>query len=154
MGLNIKDLKISSPAFSEGGRIPDEHANDKGNVQPALEWSGVPEGTQELVVICHDPDAPLPHGFTHWVVYGIAPDAPGIPAEGGEGYVEGANDFGGEGYGGPQPPAGHGTHHYYFWVYALDTALDLGPGADRAKLLDAMEGHIIEQNRTVGTYAN
>jgi Raf kinase inhibitor-like YbhB/YbcL family protein len=153
MGLNIKDLKISSSAFSQGERIPDKHVYEHDNVSPALEWSGAPDGTKQLAVICHDPDAPLPHGFTHWVVYGIPADASGIPEGGGEQFTEGQSDFGESGYGGPMPPEGHGTHHYYFWVYALDTEVDAGPGLSRSELLDMIGDHIIEQNRVVGTYS-
>lgn len=152
MGLNIKDLKITSDAISQGGRIPDRHVYEHDNVSPALSWSGVPEGTRQLAVICHDPDAPLPRGFTHWVVYGIPADADGIPEGGGGQFTEGKSDFGEQGYGGPMPPEGHGTHHYYFWVYALDTEVDAGPGLTRDELLDRIGDHIIEQNRLVGTY--
>ena len=152
MGLNIKDLTVSSPAFSAGGPIPDRHAKDHGDVSPALQWNGVPDGTRQLAVICHDPDAPLPHGFTHWVVYGIPPDTQEIAEGQGGQFTEGQNDFGATGYGGPQPPPGHGPHHYYFWVYALDAPVDAGPGLTRAELLDRIGERIIEQNRLVGTY--
>ena len=152
MGLNIRDLSISSPAFTAGGPIPDRFANDKGNDQPEIRISGVPQGTVELAIICHDPDAPLPHGFTHWTLYGIAPDTQVI-AENGEGdFRAGMNEFGNPGYGGPQPPGGHGLHHYYFWVYALDTKVDGTPS--RNEFLQDYADNIIEQNRYIGVYEN
>jgi Raf kinase inhibitor-like YbhB/YbcL family protein len=154
MGLNIKDLKITSGAFDDGGRIPDGYVYDKGNTSPALSWSGVPEGTKQLAVICHDPDAPLPHGFTHWVVYGIPADTTEIAEGDAEAFTQGTTGFGEQAYGGPMPPEGHGTHHYYFWVYALDTEVDAGPGLSREELLDRIGDHVIEQNRVVGTYSN
>ena len=152
--LNVADLKITSPAFSHHDRIPARHASDGEDVAPALEWSGVPEGTEAFAVVVHDPDAPLVDGFTHWVAYGIAGDASGLPEGGGEDTVHGRNSFGEEGYGGPAPPPGHGPHHYYFWVYALDEDVDLEPGLDRRALLEAIEDHVIEQARLVGTYKN
>ncbi|HEY8340907.1 MAG TPA: YbhB/YbcL family Raf kinase inhibitor-like protein [Egibacteraceae bacterium] len=152
MPLNIKDLKITSPAFGHGQPIPARHARDGDDVSPALEFSGVPAGTRQLALICHDPDAPLVHGFTHWVVYGIPADARGIPEGGGGAFVEGTNDYGDKGWGGPQPPPGHGPHHYYFWLYALDTEVDAEPGLTRADLLSRIEGHVIEQARLIGTY--
>lgn len=152
MGLNIKDLKIQSDAFDHLGAIPPRHTGEGEDVSPAVSWSGVPDGTQQLAVICHDPDAPLPWGFTHWLAYNIAPDTTSIPEGGGGKHTEGRNDFGNQGYNGPMPPEGHGRHHYYFWVYALDTALDLEAGLDRRQLLDRIGGHVIEQNRVVGTY--
>lgn len=153
MGLNIQDLKISSPAFAPLGRIPTRHTGDGEDISPALELEGVPEGTRQLAVICHDPDAPLPDGFTHWVLYGIPPSARVIPEGGGSQFTEGVNDFGKSGYGGPMPPEGHGDHHYYFWVYALDTEIDAKPGLSRRELLDRIGDHVIEQNRVVATYS-
>jgi Raf kinase inhibitor-like YbhB/YbcL family protein len=151
--LNVADLKIKSPAFEGHKSIPDRHTSKGENIAPPLEWSGVPDGTMAFAVVVHDPDAPLVDGFTHWVAYGIAGDATGLP-EGGEGVVNGVNSLGQEGYIGPAPPPGHGTHHYYFWIYALDDDADLPPGLDRRALLDRIEDHVIEQARVVGTYAN
>jgi Raf kinase inhibitor-like YbhB/YbcL family protein len=151
--LNVADLRLRSPAFKHHDRIPPRHASDGEDVAPALEWSGVPEETKAFAVVVHDPDAPLVDGFTHWVAYGIPGDATGLPEGGGE-VVAGVNSFGNIGYGGPAPPPGHGPHHYYFWIYALDQELDLDPGLDRRQLLDRIEDHVIEQARLVGTYSN
>jgi Raf kinase inhibitor-like YbhB/YbcL family protein len=151
--LNVADLKLSSPAFAGHSRIPDEHTSNGEDVAPPLEWSGVPSGTKAFAVVMHDPDAPLVDGFTHWVAYGISADATGLP-EGGGDAKEGANSMDKPGYVGPAPPSGHGTHHYYFWVYALDDDLDLEPGLDRRGLFDRIEDHVIEQARLVGTYSN
>jgi Raf kinase inhibitor-like YbhB/YbcL family protein len=151
--LNVKDLKITSSAFDHHKRIPDRHTSNGEDVAPALEWSGVPEGTKAFAVVVHDPDAPLVDGFTHWVAYGIPGDSTGLPEEGGE-VTHGKNTMGDDGYMGPAPPPGHGSHHYYFWVYALDEDLELEPGLDRRALLDRIEDHVIEQARLVGTYSN
>lgn len=153
MGLNIQDLEVECTSFGFGERCPDRITKEHDDVSPELRWSGVPEGTKQVAVICHDPDAPLPYGFTHWVVYGIPADVDRIEEGGGAKFTEGTNDFGEEGYGGPLPPEGHGPHHYYFWVYALDSEIDAGPGLSRAELLSRIEDHIIEQNRVVGTYS-
>jgi Raf kinase inhibitor-like YbhB/YbcL family protein len=152
MPLNIKDLRIWSPAFGEGEPIPAKYSADGEDVSPPLRWSGLPEGTRQLALICHDPDAPLPHGFTHWVLAGIPPSVTGLDEGDDGGAVQGTTDFGGQGYGGPAPPDGHGTHRYFFWLYALDTEIDAKPGITRLELLDAIEGHVIEQARLVGTY--
>lgn len=64
--------------------------------------------------------------------------------------VQGKNDGGGIGYTGPCPPAG--THHYVARLYALDTELELEPGATRRELEVAMQGHIIDQPALSGTY--
>jgi Raf kinase inhibitor-like YbhB/YbcL family protein len=149
--LNVADLKITSPAFKHHERIPDEYTE---KVSPPLEWSGAPEGTKAFAVVVHDPDAPLVDGFTHWVAYSIPADAHGLAEGGGDTVTEGVNSMGDPGYMGPAPPPGHGTHHYYFWVYSLDDDLDLEPGLDRRALLGKIEDHVIEQARLVGTYSN
>jgi Raf kinase inhibitor-like YbhB/YbcL family protein len=151
--LNVKDLKLTSPAFEHHKRIPDRHTGNGEDVAPALEWSGIPEGTKSFAVVVDDPDAPLVNGFSHWVAYGISADATGLP-EGGGDVVHGTNSMGNQGYVGPAPPPGHGTHHYYFWVFALDEELDLESGLDRRALVDRIEDHVIEQARLVGTYSN
>lgn len=153
MSLKLGNLKISSSAFQPGGRIPKANGGDGGNKSPPLEWSGAPAGTQQFALICHDPDAPLPHGFTHWVLYGIPATttklSEGQPATA---FVAGVNDTGKPGYLGPYPPNGHGLHHYFFWLYALGTKSSLNPGMSRVQLLDAMKDHVLEQARLVGTY--
>lgn len=151
--LYVADLKLRSPAFEGHKSIPDRHTSNGENVAPALEWSGAPDGTKAFAIVIHDPDAPLVDGFTHWVAYGIPGDATGVP-EGGKGVVNGTNSLGEVGYTGPAPPPGHGPHHYYFWVYALDDDLELPAGLDRRALHDRIEDHVIEQARVIGTYAN
>lgn len=149
--LNVQDLAIRSSAFEPHGRIPERHTGDGDDVAPALEWTGVPSGTESFALVVHDPDAPLVDGFTHWTAYGIPGDSTGLP-EGGRDTVSGTNSFGNRGYNGPMPPQGHGPHHYYFWVYALDQDLGLEPGLDRRELLDRIEDHVIEQARVIGIY--
>ncbi|WP_344291649.1 YbhB/YbcL family Raf kinase inhibitor-like protein [Streptomyces synnematoformans] len=155
MPVNIKDLAVAVRGLGPGERIPDRHAADHGNTAPEVEITGVPAGTAELALIVHDPDAPLSHGFTHWVVYGIDPAAPAVPSAGAAnpaGTVrEGPNSLGDRAYTGPQPPPGHGTHHYYFWVYALDTPVAGEPS--REEFLSTYGDRVIEQNRLVGTYS-
>jgi Raf kinase inhibitor-like YbhB/YbcL family protein len=164
-------LTVTSTAFKDGQPIPDDYSMYGKNVSPALSWTGAPAGTQQFAVICNDPDAPMPGGFSHWVIYRIPATAKGLPeglpavtsvtAPGLSGAIQGLNGFaafarrGGTpaepGYNGPRPPAGP-AHHYHFTVYALDAALDLQPGLDRNALLKAMQGHIIGQGEIVGLY--
>lgn len=152
MALNIKDLRISSAAFTSLERIPKRYTSDGENISPLLEWRGLPAGTQQLALICHDPDAPLPQGFTHWVVYGIPPTVNQIAEGEGSQFTQGMNSSQQPGYTGPAPPRGHGSHHYYFWLYALNAALDLPPNLSREDLLSAIAKHVIEQARLVGVY--
>lgn len=155
MGFALSDMQLSSSAFGPGQPIPKRHTGEGEDTSPALQWSNIPRDARSLAVICHDPDAPLiksgTYGFVHWVLYNLPPDTEGLPeaAKLGDG---GENDFGGTGYGGPMPPEGHGTHHYFFWLLALDRDLQLPAGLTLWQFLDRAEPHIIGMNRLIGTY--
>ena len=107
MGLNIKDLRIGSPAFTALEPIPKRYTIDGENISPPVEWSGLPSGTQQLVLICHDPDAPLVRGFTHWTIYNIGPTVTGLAEAGGSKFTQGMNSTDNLGYTGSAPPNGH-----------------------------------------------
>lgn len=152
-------LRITSPVFSQNGEIPARFTCDGEDISPALEWSGLPEGTQSLALIVDDPDAPDPAApkmvWVHWVLYNIPADLTGL-AEGVKapdlppGTKEGLNDWKRTGYGGPCPPIGR--HHYFHKLYALDAVLpDLEKPA-KAELEKAMKGHVLDQAELVGTY--
>ena len=156
MGFALSDMQLSSSAFANGGAIPKKHTGEAEDVSPALSWSDAPPGTKSFALICHDPDAPLirpaTYGFVHWVLYGIPGTLDALP-EGVGGHVQGVNDFGNAGYGGPMPPPGHGTHHYFFWLLALDAAPELPAGLTMWQLLERLEPSVIGMNRLVGTYS-
>ncbi len=140
-------LAISSPDLTALAPIPERFSADGGNETPRLSFSGAPAGTVQLAVIVHDPDAPLPNGFTHWVIYGIPADAADLDVASA---VVAPNGAGVSAWYGPQPPAGHGTHHYYFWVYALGRPVAGTP--TREEFLSGYGDAILEQARLVGTF--
>jgi len=161
--MTDRAFTLSSRAFAADGRIPAVHAHppEGDDVSPPLAWSGEPAGTRHFALIADDPDAPRREPWVHWVLYGIPAGVHELPqgASKGAGRVaepagvlEGKNDFGDLGWGGPLPPRGHGTHHYHFKLYALDAELELGPGATKADLLTAMAGHVLAEAEVVGTY--
>ena len=149
------EIKVKSEAFEEGGMIPKKYTCDGEDASPPLSWTGVPEGTEALALICDDPDAPV-GTWVHWVIFNIPPDTTGlsenIPPERvlESGARQGRNDFGNIGYGGPCPP--RGTHRYYFKLYALDKKVDLEPGVTKDELLKAMEGHVLAEGKLMGRY--
>jgi Raf kinase inhibitor-like YbhB/YbcL family protein len=141
-------MSVTSPDLEHGARLGDRHSADGGNVAPRLTIAGIPDEALELAVIVHDPDAPMPHGFTHWVRYGI-PAVDGDIALGvGR---DGPNSTGRPGWYGPQPPVGHGDHHYYFWVYALRAAVEGEP--TREGFLERSAPDIVAQARLVGLFS-
>lgn len=143
-------LRLESPAFAHDEVLPLRHTAEGEDVSPPLVWSGVPEGTQELVLICDDPDADA-GVFTHWVVYGMAPDVTGLPEalpddaiiEEPVSLVQGLNEFDEVGYRGPEADEDRGHHRLFFRLFALDEELDLPAGVTRAELRRAAKDHII-----------
>jgi Raf kinase inhibitor-like YbhB/YbcL family protein len=145
------EMKITSQAFQNGSNIAAKFSREGGNVSPPLKVEDVPANAKALVFIVDDPDAPGGL-FTHWLVWNIDPKTNSITeGSGPKGGVEGTNDFGSVGYGGPQPPSG--THRYYFKIFALDRMLDLPAGAKRRELEKAMKGHVIAQAEWMGRYS-
>src|ERR671918_2488744 len=94
--IHVAEFTLSSSAFAPRQPIPARHTCDGEDASPPLEWSNLPEGTRALVLIVDDPDAPG-GTFTHWLAWGLDPQAGGggasEPAPG-----EGRNDFDVAGY--------------------------------------------------------
>ena len=148
----METIELRSPAFNDHAPIPVHHAKDGDDLSPPLEWSGVPEGAVELALLCEDPDAPG-GTFTHWVLAGIDPSTTGLgPGEVPTGAVEGSNDYGGTGYGGPRPPVGDPAHRYFFRLHAVAEPLGLRPGATADDLRQALEGRELGRGTLVGTF--
>jgi hypothetical protein len=153
-------LVLTSTAFTHDGPIPAVYTCQGRDISVPLAWSGLPAGARSLALIVDDPDAPDPAApkmtWVHWVLYNIPTDADGL-REGvssrdlPQGTLEGRNDWGRTGYGGPCPPIGR--HRYFFKLYALDVVLpDLGQ-PDRKRLEHAMQGHVLARHELIGTYA-
>ena len=150
-GAGGAKMKISSPAFQEGGTIPEKFSKNGQNVNPELRIEGAPAEAKSLVLIVDDPDAPVGL-FTHWLVWNIDPKMTEIPENSvPRGALQGTNDVPGSGYDGPQPPSG--THRYYFKIFAVDRTLDLKSGAKRREVDAAMRGHVIAQGELIGRYS-
>lgn len=136
--------------------IPTVYTCDGINVSPPLVWSGLPTGTESVVLICDDPDTPV-GTWVHWVCYDIPATTSGlrenvpktdvIPSGG----KQGINDFRKVGYGGPCPPSG--THRYFFKLYALACMLEVGAGKSKEEIEQAMTGHILAEAQLIGIYS-
>ncbi|MGO4571863.1 YbhB/YbcL family Raf kinase inhibitor-like protein [Microvirga sp. 2TAF3] len=149
-------LALSSSAFHEGGAIPTRYTRDGQNVSPPMEWHGAPPTTRSYVLIVEDPDAPT-GTFRHWAVYNIAATTARLP-EGASRSKAGdvgqaVNGFRHAYYDGPQPPRGHGLHHYHFRLAALDVPRLDFPGQAKAEdVWAAARPHVIAETELVGTY--
>ncbi len=142
-----RPMNITSPEFKHNGFIPKRFTCQGEDINPALSIEGIPENTMSLVLIVDDPDASM-GTWVHWVLYNV-PVASEIKENSIPG-KQGINDFGRGDYGGPCPPSG--THRYFFKVYALDIGLKQEEGMRKIRLLDAMEGHVIQKAELIGLY--
>ena len=155
-GGSAMAFELRSPSFPPDGAIPVQHTCDGRDVSPALHWTGPPPKTKSFALIVDDPDAPG-GTWVHWVLYAIPAAASEVaesvpPRDNVAGVgVQGANDFGKVGYGGPCPPRGP-AHRYFFKLYALDGELSLPAKKTKAQLLKALEGHVLGQADLVGRY--
>jgi Raf kinase inhibitor-like YbhB/YbcL family protein len=157
--LSAGTFTVSSTAFKAGETIPTKYTADGADISPPLNWSGAPAGTRSFVVIVEDTDAPG-GTFTHWVLFNVPEDAAGLPERvpkqpvTSDMALQGTNDFGQLGYGGPSPPPGS-PHHYRFTVYALDNMLDrITVGATAGDVKAQMQGHILAQDTLTGLYGS
>jgi hypothetical protein len=146
---------LTSPAFAEGQPIPTQYTCDGQDISPPLAWTGAPGGTASFVLINDDPDctgAP----FVHWVLFNLPGHRAELPEkfakdpELPDGTLQGLNDFGRVGYGGPCPPSG--VHRYFFKLYALNQILTLPPKATRVRLEVKMKACILDRAQLMGTY--
>lgn len=146
-------MELHSNSFKAGAKIPPQFTCEGDNISPALTWTDVPKQTRSLALLLEDPDAPK-GTYTHWVAYNIPPDKTGLPPGAGnkpEGHFNGRNDFGKADYGGPCPPPGQ-DHRYFFHLFALDTVLDIPPGALKTEVEKAMKNHIIDHAQIMGRF--
>ncbi|WP_335100286.1 YbhB/YbcL family Raf kinase inhibitor-like protein [Nostoc sp.] len=148
-------MRLESSAFYANDLISGKYTCDAEDISPPLLWDEVPIGTESIVLIVDDPDAPG-QTFVHWVVYDIPATVRQLPehivavktlANGG---VQGKNDFGKFGYGGPCPPSG--IHRYFFKLYAIDKKLGLTAGASKSEILAVIDSHILATAELIGRY--
>jgi len=149
-------MELSSPAFRDGDPIPREYGYTERNVNPLLEISEAPAAAESLVLVVDDPDAVEPAGkvWIHWLVWNIDPTRKRIPEDWStdtSSAVEGENDYGEVGYGGPNPP--DREHTYRFRLFALDDEVSVRTGGTLDDLERAMDGHVVDEALYEGTYA-
>lgn len=138
----VASFELTSDDVRDGEQLPQPQVSGifgagGADVSPQLAWSGFPESAGSFAVTCYDPEAPTASGFWHWAVVDIPREVTELPRgvgdEKGEQLPSGAfqlrNDGGMARYIGAAPPPGHGRHHYYFVVHAVDLE-SLGIGSD------------------------
>ncbi|MHA6718877.1 YbhB/YbcL family Raf kinase inhibitor-like protein [Sphingomonas sp. RS6] len=153
-------MNLASPAFANGARMPERFTADGEGVSPPLFWTNVPEGTETLALIVEDPDAPTPQPLVHALVWGLPLDGElkegAIRADGAgdaQGKDVGRNSSLGEGWMPPDPPTGHGPHHYAFQIFALGAGPAIGESPGRGALVKAMAGRVLAAGLLTGVYS-
>jgi len=148
-------LQLTSSSFRDGN-IPKAYTCDGSDTSPQLAWTAPPAATKSLALIAIDPDAPQ-GTFVHWVLFDLPPMTQSLPeglppqSQLPDGSRQGVNDFPKTGYGGPCPPR-NSTHRYIFVLYAVDTKLNLPPGATRKQVEEALRGHVLAHGELIGRY--
>jgi Raf kinase inhibitor-like YbhB/YbcL family protein len=153
-------ISVTSPSFADDKPIPSRHADSGEKLSIPLAFGSVPASAKTLAVLVEDPDVKENPPFVHWIIANIPADTKSLP-EGipnqpkllqPEGVIQGANSYGSTGWFGMKPPVGDKPHHYHAQVFALDTELDVAPGAGRKEFLDAINGHVVGYGELVGTF--
>jgi Raf kinase inhibitor-like YbhB/YbcL family protein len=137
----VPRIDVASPAFAEGAPIPPRFTADGAGLSPPLIWRNVPTDAATLALIVEDADSPTPQPLVHAIVVDIDPRD--------SGFLEGI--FSGETQAGPQklglnsylmhgwlppdPPPGHGVHHYAFQVFALRDGEPLSKSPGRTEVM-------------------
>lgn len=147
-------LELGMPAL-DGTVLPPRFTADGAGISPALTWSGVPEGTAELVLIVEDADAPSPKPLVHLIAYAIPPEDAGVP----EGAFSkpttlavGKNSYLSSSWLAPDPPTGHGPHRYVFQLFALDSLSMLSGSPGRRDVIATLEDKATARGLLLATY--
>jgi hypothetical protein len=150
---------FTTPAFDDGGIVPEEHTCSGADISPGLSIDGTPDDAAALAIVVDDPDAPG-DVFTHWLLWNLPPDttaiAENVPTtktlDDLAGARQGTNDFGEVGYRGPCPPTSHGAHTYRFKLFALEDALDVDPGAKAGSVTGAIDDRRVAKAQFTGEF--
>ena len=153
----MNELRVASPAFEPGGWIPERNTGYGEDISPELRIDGVAENAVSLVVTLDDLGHPIHPGYNHWVAWNLPPLAV-IPERLPKGavcerpfHLEQGLAYGKHCYRGPKPPF-NWNHEYCFTVYSRDTLLPVGADSDKAAVLKAAEGHILQTGELTGRY--
>lgn len=153
----MPELKISSPAFESEAWIPNCHSGFGEDFSPEIQIDGLDAAAVSMAITLDDLGHPIQPGYNHWVAWNIPP-AKVLPAHLPKGavceqpiHIEQGLAYGKNCYRGPKPPF-NWNHRYCFTVYVLDSLLAVSTDCDKAALLQAMEGHILQSGCLYGKY--
>lgn len=138
-------LRVSSPAFTDGSRLPERYTCDGAGEEPQVQAGTAPPSARELVLVVSDPDAPG-GTYVHLTRYGLSPRG---FVEGGQ---EGRNSAGDTGWTAPCPPEGDNPHRYVWSVYALRDPTGLEEGAKPDEVVAALGEGVLAAGTITARY--
>lgn len=156
----VPALHVHSRAFGEQQRIPAAYTADGEGRWPDLSWQGAPDATESFVVVVEDPDAPSMEPLVHAIVVDIPPSvrsleegalANTVPAYGAALHL-GRNSYLRQAWLPPDPPPGHGPHHYLFEVFALSLGAAFSPAPGRQEVQEILGYFAIAAGQRAGVY--
>ena len=156
-----ESILLSSSVFTDQRSIPERYTVSGVDISPPVDWSNLPTGTRELVLVIQDFDVPMPHPMVHLIAYGLAPTRTGLregalPSKNADGIdltvKVGKNGTGFQRYEGPAALPGHGVHHYVFQLFAVSRTLSFDAAPDIRKLMIAMRDHVLAMGRLTCTF--
>ena len=156
----LPSLQVESRAFGDHQPIPEAYTADGEGRWPELSWQWVPAGTESLVVVVEDPDAPSLEPLVHAIVVDIPPTmgslaegalSPRIP-RGGIDLHMGRNSYLRQTWLPPDPPPGHGPHHYLFQVFALSLGAAFSAAPGRQEVQEILGYFAIAAGHAAGVY--
>lgn len=153
----MSDLVVKSPAFEEGGWIPQEYTGYGEDKSPELWIENINEKAMSLVITLDDASHPLFSNYNHWIAWNVTV-LNKIP----KGIPQGAEienpiamrqgvAYGKHKYRGPKPPF-NWNHVYVFTVYVLDAMLELPADATKEQVMQQMQGHVLQKATLLGKY--
>ena len=152
--FELSSMDVKQNQMLAAAQVYNAHGCNGKNMSPQLSWANAPKQTKSFAIVCHDPDAPHPNGWYHWLVVNIPPI---VTAVNGGGKIAGAletvTSFNEKAYGGACPPVGHGVHHYHFTIYALDVEkLDVLADTPPFEVEQKIKQHALAQATITGLY--
>ncbi len=147
-------LTLESAAF-DAPNLPKRFTVDGEGLSPPFAWKGVPSEAISLLLVIEDADSPTLAPLVHAIVYDLPP-ADGLMKEGAVSNADhlhtGVNSFLGTGYLPPDPPPGHGPHHYVAQIYALDAVSGFTAASGRPAIRALLHKHAIARGMICTTY--
>ncbi|KAB5570285.1 phosphatidylethanolamine-binding protein [Coniochaeta sp. 2T2.1] len=165
---NHKDqtIEITSPDLgSSPAALSVEYTYDGVGKIPSLKWKAPTEmvgEVKEWLLVCEDPDAPLPTPIAHGIYMGIPPDKTSVEnadfevQDASQCLVKGGFHYQprrGKVYIPPRPLMNHGPHRYFWQIVALSEPLDkefVKSKPTKEQIAEAINGKVLSWGLWIG----